>query len=516
MARKASLVVFALLLAACNVVPPVTPTNPTSSPTSAPATTAPTPMGPEPSYKVAAFYYPWYGTPQFEGQWRHWPQNGHTPPVDVGSDFYPVLGAYSSSDPTVLDQHMRWLRDAGVGVIIVSWWGQGSREEQPLPLILEAAARYNLKVAFHIEPYNTRTAAALLSDVKYIYQRYGNSPAFFRSTATSQYSPNTQPKGMFFVWCIQSAGSCGQLKVEAGYWLAAVDAVHALPEGGLVIANTTNPGWISGGHFDGLYNYATLHLQKSGGFAWARTMPAGSLYIPSVIPGFSAQRVGYSTDTTVPRNDGQTYNDQWQAALNAGVQPAMVTITSFNEWHEGSMIEQAAEGKDDGRGSKYLDFGALGPGGYLALTRQWVEKLAATPQAGTYHARIEVKTTSDWTTVALTKGGAWLQPELVDASGTATKAGFELGDNLILTQSPEDANKGVQVQMTWDVELAGLEPGGVLSFQIDRGSIGATQLTVYRFTGGEPEPVGVFNWGGVTSGRNSDIVTLAADKIIGK
>jgi hypothetical protein len=517
MVRKASLAVLTLLLGACNTSTPVPPTRTPILPTAIPATTTPPPTtGSEPSYKVAAFYYPWYGTPEIDGKWVHWGQNGHTPPADIGSDFYPVLGPYSSNDAEVVDQHMRWLRAAGVGVIIVSWWGQGDHEERPVPLILKTAEHYNIKVAFHIEPYNTRTADGLVSDVKYIYQQYGSSPAFFRSSETSKYSTSTNPKGMFFVWCIKSAGSCGQQKVDASYWQAAMDAIHALPEGGLVIANVTDGSWISGGHFDGLYNYATLHMDQAGGFSWARTMPADSLYIPSVIPGFSAQRVGYPSDTTVPRNDGQTYNDQWTAALNTGVQPAMVTITSFNEWHEGSMIEQAATGKEDGNGNKYLDFGSLGPDGYLALTRQWVDKLAAMPHADTYRARIEIQTSSDWTTLALTKGGQWLQPELVSASGTATKAGFELGDNFILAQNIADANAGKQVEMAWDVQLAGLQPGGSLAFRIDRGNIGATRLTIYAFTGGEPVMVGTYLWDGVTGGRNSNVVLLAADKVMGK
>ena len=104
-------------------------------------------------------------------------------------------------------------------------------------------------------------------------------------------------------------------------------------------------------HFDGLYNYATLHLEQEGGFAWAASLPPDSLYIPSVIPGFSAKRIGYSSDSNVPRLDGTTYINQWTAALGTGVQPAMVTVTSFNEWHEGTMIEPPAVGADDGTGS---------------------------------------------------------------------------------------------------------------------------------------------------------------------
>ncbi|RPJ18655.1 MAG: alpha-mannosidase, partial [Chloroflexi bacterium] len=122
--------------------------------------------GPDPSYRVAAFYYPWYGNPEIDGDWIHWTQNNHLPPEDISSDYYPALGAYSSNDPAVVAQHMLWLRQAGIGVIITSWWGQGSREDQAVPLLLQMAERYGIKVAFHIEPYQGRTAKSLAGDIQ--------------------------------------------------------------------------------------------------------------------------------------------------------------------------------------------------------------------------------------------------------------------------------------------------------------------------------------------------------------
>jgi glycoprotein endo-alpha-1,2-mannosidase len=308
--------------------------------------------GPDPSYKVAAFYYPWYGNPGIDGQWIHWTQNNHVPPDDIASDYFPELGAYSSNDPTVVAQHMKWLRQAGIGVMISSWWGQGSKEDQAIPLLLKTAEEYGIKVAFHIEPYNGRTPESLVSDIKYIYENYGSSPAFFRLTATSRYSPSDQPKGIFFVWSIQD-----QATHDFSYWQKALDEIHALPESGLVIANSLEAAWIADSHFDGLYNYATLHLEQDGGFAWARSLPPDSLYVPSVIPGFSAIRIGYADNTYVPREDGSTFDTQWNSALNTGVEPAMVTITSFNEWHEGSMIEPPQFSASDGNGYAYADFG---------------------------------------------------------------------------------------------------------------------------------------------------------------
>ena len=469
--------------------------------------------GPDPSPRVAAFYYPWYGNLTVDGQWIHWDQVGFQPPKDISSDYMPALGAYSSNDPAVVAQHMAWLRQAGVGVIIVSWWGQGPREQRPVPLILQMARRYGIKVTFHIEPYSGRTADSLLSDVQYLYAHYGSDPAFFLSTATSRYSPASQPKPMIFLYSSDSKDN-NNTPVQAAYWQACMDAIHALPEGGLIIATPGRGNWVTDGHFDGLYNYVTLHLDQNGGFAWARSLPPQSLYIPSVIPGNSAQRIGYPADTLIPRLDGVTYANQWSAALGTGVQPELVTVTSFNEWHEGSMIEPPALGANNGKGYTYADFGKLPPDGYLTLTRQWVDKLLAMTWPPVIRARIQVTTTSDWTTLNVLSGGTWLRPELVSADPGLVRSDMENGDQLLLAQSLADAQAGKRVQMTWDVQFSGLDPASKLVLEIDRGDIGSTQVTVYNYLGNTPVPVKTFRWGGVTNGRNPFNAEIPASSLL--
>lgn len=514
--KKFLALLFAFGITACSSTSSPTPSTVPPSVTAAPTfSTSWLPVtGPDPSYKVAAFYYPWYGNPTVDGQWIHWDQSNHQPPQDIGSDYFPALGAYSSRDPAVVAQHMAWLRQAGVGVIIVSWWGQSSNENSVVPLILQVAEHYGIKVAFHIEPYGGRTASGLVSDIKYIYRKYGNFPAFFRSSTSTPYSPGNQPKGIFFAWCIEFVGECGKQSVQADYWQKALDEIHALPEGALVIANTLQGSWVDGGHFDGLYNYVTLHLDQDGGFAWARSLPPGALYIPSVIPGNSAKRVGYPADTYVGRQDGKIFNEQWAAALSTGVQPEMVTITSFNEWHEGSMIEPIAVGTNNGHGYNYADFGSLPPDGYLTLTHDWIGKYLTYTWPSTYRMRVQMTTSSDWTTLNIVSGGTWMRPTRVSVSDSATAANIEAGDRFVLMQPLQDANAGKQVQMTWDVLLTGLDPAGNLVLEIDRGNLGATQVTIYNYNGVDPVQVKAFNWSGITTGRNSDKVAVPASRLI--
>lgn len=85
-------------------------------------------------------------------------------------------------------------------MIVSSWWGQRSREDRAVPLLLDIAEQYDIQVAFHIEPYGGRTEATLPYDVRYIYRQYGDHPAFFRTTASSRWSPDDRAKGLFYLW----------------------------------------------------------------------------------------------------------------------------------------------------------------------------------------------------------------------------------------------------------------------------------------------------------------------------
>lgn len=472
------------------------PTVPTASvaPSPSPMSAYPPVVGPEPSYRVAAFYYPWYRAPETDARWVHWERPEFHPPLDISSDYYPVLGSYSSVDPKVVAQHCAWLREAGVGVIITSWWGQGSNEDQAVPVLLDVGQRYGIRVAFCIEPYRGRTADRLVDDVRYIYSRYGDHPAFFRSTASSRWSPDGRPKGLFFVWSIGLPGHDGPA-VEAGYWREAVDAIHALPDGGLVIASTTKGDWVDGGHFDGLYNYATLKL-GDGGFSWGRGLPPEAWYVPSVLPGFSARRVGYPEDLYVPRRDGDTYDGQWKEALDAGLEPALVTITSFNEWHEGTQIEPAAVGVTNGLGYTYEDYRPLPPDGYLTLTRQWAGRFLETTWPEARRMRIRIVTTSDWTTFALVDGATGLWPHVVSLHRRATYTW--LAENCVrMTQPISRARARRSIEIVIDVLVTGSEVGGTLVFEIGRGHLGWTQVELLSYAAPELVVVETLVWDGV-------------------
>lgn len=134
---------------------------------------------------------------------------------------------------------------------------------------------------------------------------------------------------------------------------------------------------ILAGGFDGMYTYFA-----SNGFSYGsshqnwkglKTFCDGNnlLFVPSVGPGYIDTSIRpWNNHNTRNRVNGRYYETGLQVALN--VKPQIVSIASFNEWHEGTQIERAVPKKTIRR--VYLDYQPHEPDLYLELTRTWVEQ----------------------------------------------------------------------------------------------------------------------------------------------
>lgn len=324
----------------------------------------------EGSRDVHLFYYPWYGSPSGGGSWRHWPQGGHTPPDDIGADLYPALGPYDSGDMAgTVAQHMKWVKRSGAGVLVYSWWGRDGYEDRLAKGVLDAAAEEGIEVAWHLEPYAGRTAASTVADIRYLNAAYGSHPAFHRSAEHGG-------KPAFYVF----------ESLRTTDW-AALDEVT---DDNIVLAQTTDTSKIA--HFSGMYTYdgiagATAPGWKhAGDYARAHDL----IWAPSVAPGYVDDRaVPGNTTPTLGRADGAAYDKQWTNALDPAVggSPDWVSVTSFNEWHEGSSIEPADSTPPAGHGYQTFE-GAYGKTGeaaetaYLDRTAYWADRFESAKRRG--------------------------------------------------------------------------------------------------------------------------------------
>lgn len=345
---------------------------------------------PPPNYYVHAFYYAWYGNPKIDGKYIHWdhpqlphwdnkiaqayPQGKHSPPDDIGSNFYPSLGPYSSRDPAVVEAHMQQLRTAAIGVIAISWYPPEMRDDNGesvddiMPLILEAAHKYLIKVAIHIEPYKERDEVNMFTNVKYIIERYGEHPAFFKyRTNTGKLLP------LFYVY--------DSYLLNSEQWAKLLkhtdsNSIRDTPYDAIFIAllvEEKHKRSILTAGFDGLYTYFATN-----GFSYGSTQrnweslkafceDNNLIFIPSVGPGYIDTSVRpWNFQNTRNRINGKYYENSLSAALQA--RPDFLSITSFNEWHEGTQIEMAIPKAAQ---TVYLDYLPNKPAIYLEITRKW-------------------------------------------------------------------------------------------------------------------------------------------------
>ncbi|MCP9484804.1 MAG: hypothetical protein MSC30_03000 [Gaiellaceae bacterium MAG52_C11] len=293
--------------------------------------------------ETAIFYYPWFGTEARDGAYTHWQQGGHVPPAQIASGYYPARGPYSSADSLVLAAQMREIAATGVSTVIVSWWGRGSLEDQRLPQVLTAAQLHGLAVAAHVEPYGGRSVESVGDDIGYL---------------------RTLGIVDFYVW--------------ASVWLPDGDwaRLNAAVTGVRVFANTNLAGRAAAGGFDGLYTYDVLLYHGS---IFPRLCDQARrlrlLCAPSVGPGYDARRA--TGDTRLrPRRNGATYDAMWRGAIRAGAD--LVTVTSYNEWHEGTQIEPArsAERGYEGYDGAWGLRGAAAERSYLDRTAHWTARFA--------------------------------------------------------------------------------------------------------------------------------------------
>ena len=300
------------------------------------------PVGSTATRESAIFYYPWYSTPARDGRWAHWYVERDGSPV-LSSPYYPTRGLYSSSNAKVVAGHMREIDAAGVGTVVVSWWGFGSPEDDRLALVTQAARRHGLEIAIHVEPYGGRTPARAAADI-----------ARLREAGYSD----------FYVYDAD--------RDPATEWSDALDELADVR----IFGHTTLVGRARASGFDGLYTYDVVTWN---GNTFRRTCTqahaVGLLCAPSVGPGYDA-RLATRHEATRPRLRGATYDRMWKAALRADAD--LVTITSYNEWQEGTQVEPArlAAGRPSYDGA-WGKTGVAAQRSYLDATARWTTRLRA-------------------------------------------------------------------------------------------------------------------------------------------
>jgi hypothetical protein len=254
----------------------------------------------------AMFYYSWFP--------NQWTQLGIYPYVN----YHPTLGYYSSNSSSLIANHIAAMQYGGVQVGINSWSGQGSMGDQHMPLLLAGAAGTGFKWSIYHEQEGRGdpTVEQLASDLAHMRAKYANDPSYLRING----------KFVVFVYA------------DPGDGCAMVDR--------WVQANTVNT-YLVLKVFPG---YASCPSQPDSWHQYAPAVAADSQPGRSytISPGFwmPNQPERLARDLT-------RWNQNIRNMIASGAPWQL--ITSFNEWGEGTSVENADEWTSSSGYGYYLD-----------------------------------------------------------------------------------------------------------------------------------------------------------------
>lgn len=274
---------------------------------------APTPQRGASPTPLMAYYYIWFDVPSWER----------------AKTDYPLLGRYSSDDPEVMRQHVRWAKEAGIDGFIVSWKSTYKLDRR-LEQLMDIAAEEGFflwiiyqGLDFERQPLPVGRVDA---DLDLFVRLYADHPAFAMYdkpvviwSGTWEYGP-------------QEVFSASASHRDHLYLLASERTVegyrqmaHAV-DGNAYYWSSVNPDTFPG-----------YELKLS---AMAREVHAsGGMWVAPAAPGFDAREVGGTT--VVERHDGNTLRRQLDAATRSS--PDAIGLISWNEFSENTHIEPSRE-----------------------------------------------------------------------------------------------------------------------------------------------------------------------------
>ncbi len=284
---------------------------------------------------VLAFYYMWY----HHSDWCTCHMSDLPSPE------------YDSSDDATVNCQITQAANAGITGFIGSWWGPNDNTDKNFVKVLAHSATLEQNTGFHFSSslYMESDAPALntqskmINGLRYVVQHYSTNSHFF----------HWHGKPVLFFW--NPLGN-GRTLGEWAYIRSQVDPHH-------------NMIWSAEGVdmslldvFDGIHLFSAGYWgiqhgtmsQVDQGFrneinAYNQAHHTQKIWAAGVLPGYDDTRVpGRQGTYIVPRNNGATYQTSWRAAMSST--PDWITITTFNEWFEGAMIEPSVH-----YGNQYLN-----------------------------------------------------------------------------------------------------------------------------------------------------------------
>jgi hypothetical protein len=242
---------------------------------------------------------------------------------------YPLLGRYSSDDRSVMRQHIRLAKQAGIDRFIVSWKSTPVLNRRLWALAdVAASERFKLAIIYQGLDFERRPlpVARISRDLGLFVRRFADLPAL------------RGPGKPTVIW----SGTWEFSRRE----LASVTSRHRDRLRILASERNARDYKAKARAFDGdAYYWSSVNPDTYPGYArklasMARAVHArGGRWLAPAAPGFDGTLVGHPT--VVPRRDGDTLRRELAAARRSD--PDVIAVISWNEFSENSHIEPSQQ-----------------------------------------------------------------------------------------------------------------------------------------------------------------------------
>ncbi len=247
---------------------------------------------------------------------------------------------YDSSDDATIARQVSWAANAGISGFISSWWGPGSTTDKNFAKLLAHSAsleqttgqHFASAIYFESDSHGLDSESKIVNGLRYIIAHYTNDSHYFHW--------HSKPV-IFFT---NPLGNGRTLSMWAGvrHQVDPKNQTNWSAEG----VNISMLNVFDGIHFFSAGYWGILHGnmravdQEFRGKvdAYNRAHHTQKIWAAGVLPGYDDTKVpGRKFTYVVKRYNGATYRTSWTAAMASN--PEWITITTFNEWFEGAMIE---------------------------------------------------------------------------------------------------------------------------------------------------------------------------------
>ena len=309
-----------LLIETSSVSTPTYTRTPTKIPTATATqsnTAQPTPPSGgdyQPGFPIrAAFFYPWFP--------ESWNQAGYNP----FTNYTPSLGLYDSGSTSVIQNQIQAMTYGNINAAILSWWGQGTKSDQRVSIILGATPgssnpNFRWSIYYENESQGNPAISQIESDLSYFQSHYGANASFLRVNG----------KFVVFVYA-DATDACGM----ADRW---VQADNALGHPAYIVLKVFSGYRTCASQPDSWHQYSpAVATDEQKGFSYA--ISAGFWKMGETSPRLARNLTTWTTDV----KSMVASSDPWQL------------VTTFNEWGEGTSIESAQEWASSSGYGQYMD-----------------------------------------------------------------------------------------------------------------------------------------------------------------